>query len=433
MAFLFISVALGALTDGVDSTASSTAPFSLIPGLHITTTQFGFAASILYVGGIFGALSFGWIADKIGRRNTFVASLAMMSVFEFASAFVINYTSLVLLRFLVGFAVGADYANGATYFNEFSRKQTRGRNYFWWFGTFAIGTVVMGLLAIVMFPLGKTEWRYLFAVTAIPSAIGAIMRLKLPESPRYLVGKSRVDDAKRSLMQAHLDPNDVGTFAVAPTLKGKSQLQMMRPYIFGITIPMFLVAYFINVPLTSVGLLSPLYLGVLKIKPPTTVLFTLFAFNIPITLGAFFGSAFVDRFGRYTNLVISSVGGCVCIMAMAFLAHPSTVYVLLAFQAVGSILIWFGTPVVYSIATELYPVSIRGAGEGINITGTRLAGFFGPFIGTVLLTDFNLFTVFIFDAIMLLFMFLVVVFWSGKRIETKNEEIEDAVARIEGV
>lgn len=297
---------------------------------------------------------------------------------------------------------------------------------------FALGTCVMGILAIALFSLGTTEWRYLFAITAIPSAIGAVMRLGLPESPRYLAGKNRMEDARSALKRAYLDPAGADAYNQTPVLGTKRQLQLLRPYVLGITIPMFLVAYFINVPLTSVGLLSPLYLGVLKIKPPTTVLFTLFAFNIPITLGAFVGSAFVDRFGRRTNLIISSAGGFLCIMAMAFLAHPSTVYVLLAFQALGSILIWFGTPVVYNIATELYPVNIRGAGEGINVTGTRLAGFFGPFIGTVLLTDYNLFTVFIFDAIMLLLMLLIVVFWSGRKIETKNEEIEEAVKRIVG-
>ena len=414
--------------DLFDSVASASAPWSIIPGLHLTITDFSFAISILYVGGIFGALSFGWLSDVIGRRGTFILTLAIVAVGELILGFLVqNYSELIAARLMVGFGVGADFANGPTYLNEFADKARRGSYQFMWGVMSGLGGITIGILAYLMFPLGINEWRYLFLVGAIPCFIGIALRLALPDTPRFdAVRKNDIEKARRTMMSIGLDPAAVTTFK-QPELGVRSKFDMMKPYILRTTIPLFLIAMFINIPLTSIGLLSTLYFGTLHLKVPYTALFGLIAFNIPITLGAGIGSGLIDKIGRFKMLLISSGAGAVGVILMGLLAQPSTVYFLVLAEALSALLIWFGTPVIYHIANELYPTAIRGTGEGITVTGTRVAGLFGPFGSTLVLVASGhvLADLFYYNAIFLVLMFFITLLWLGRKIETTNRELED--------
>jgi putative MFS transporter len=144
-----------------------------------------------------GAMGFGRLADRIGRRGVLIATVSCDAVFGTLSIFAPDFTFLLFMRFLTGAAVGGtlpvDYAMMA----EFLPAKNRGRWLVLLEGFWAVGTLVVALAAWLLSLWNVAEaWRLIFAVTAVPAIIGFGLRFFVPESPLYLLRKGRGGEAK---------------------------------------------------------------------------------------------------------------------------------------------------------------------------------------------------------------------------------------------
>src|SRR5690606_27682768 len=138
------------------------------------------------------------ITDRIGRQKMLVADLVLFIIASVLQLFVTGPIALFALRFLLGVAIGADYAIGPALLSEFVPKRRRGRLLSSLNATWTVGFVAAyGVGFVLEGPLGDDAWRWLLASSAVPAFITLLLRLGTPESRRWVVSKGRVAEARK--------------------------------------------------------------------------------------------------------------------------------------------------------------------------------------------------------------------------------------------
>ncbi|HEY1931355.1 MAG TPA: MFS transporter [Acetobacteraceae bacterium] len=195
-----ILIALGEFLDGYD--LISIAGALLLHGqFHMTPSQTGLLGPSAFFGAAVGLLIAGAVADRIGRRIVFVHNFWLFVVLSLLAAFVANYTQLLIVRALLGVAIGADIATSMTLLGEISPRHSRGG----WTGAvpqiaWTIGALSSLGVAIILINLaGPVAWRWLFGLGAVPALVILIGRRTLPESPRWLLSRGRTAEAAAAM------------------------------------------------------------------------------------------------------------------------------------------------------------------------------------------------------------------------------------------
>ena len=175
----------------------------IAPALAVLTPQLGLSPLMLsligastLVGIFFGGLILGYVTDLIGRQTMYVLDLLTFVVASVLQFFVGEGWQLLVLRLVLGIAIGADYPIATALLTEFTPRRHRGLllsiNLFFWWAGFAVAYVV----GFFLVGLGEESWRWMLASSALPAALVLLMRLGTPESPRWLASKGRVDEAR---------------------------------------------------------------------------------------------------------------------------------------------------------------------------------------------------------------------------------------------
>jgi len=169
------------------------------PSLHLDNTEVGLASSAYLVGAVLGALLFGWLTDRLGRRKFFFITLAVYMSATAASGFSWDIWSFALFRFLTGAGIGGEYAAINSTIQEFIPARFRGWTDLSVNGSFWIGAALGAGSSVVLLDralLGPDlGWRACFLVGAALCVPIFLMRLWIPESPRWLMRHGRTEDA----------------------------------------------------------------------------------------------------------------------------------------------------------------------------------------------------------------------------------------------
>ena len=422
---LYIATAIGAFTDIFDTSVVGGASASIITSLKITTPEFGLLGSMTFVGGLVGAISFVFLSDKIGRKKSFSLTLLLFIIFEFLSGLAPNYYSLLVFRVIVGFAIGADYVPAITLLSEFVEPDKRGSSFDFFWIIANVGALVAYIIAFMLVPLGAIQWRVLFMLGVIPPIIGLAIRTKLPETPRWLAVHNKIHEAELVVDEIGLSRENLPKYEkyIEPEKK------LMKPYIFGVTIPLFLVML-LNIPASGLLELTPVLLNSLSIPKSNALLFTAGAWVTPVILGNIAAFKLIDILGRIKMIVIGAVGLGIALISMVIFSSPAyfNIPLMLASLAIGGFIQSFYIPVIYSLSTELYPTEIRGIGQGISVGGIRVAGIIGIFGGALLLTYYKVPGMLLTYAAICFGATLVTIFWMGKKTETNRKELEEITA-----
>jgi MFS family permease len=169
--------------------------------LALTASHIGWAGS-LYVGGaVLGALVFGRLADRLGRKRLFMLTLAVYMGATVATAFSTGFTSFAICRFLTGVGIGGEYAAINSAIDELIPARVRGRVNLAINGSFWIGAALGALISLVLLDvrvLGpQLGWRAGFLLGAVLAIAILLVRRHVPESPRWLIAHGRADEAER--------------------------------------------------------------------------------------------------------------------------------------------------------------------------------------------------------------------------------------------
>jgi MFS family permease len=171
--------------------------------LGLTTSQATAAGSFYLAGAVIGALFFGYLTDRYGRRKLFMVTLGIYLVFTVATALAWGFWSFMIFRVLAGMGIGGEYSAINSAIDELVPARVRGRvalaiNSSWWLGTMAAAGLTVVLLNVLEPAIG---WRVGFCLGAI-LAIGILfVRNRVPESPRWLLTHGRADEAERVVEQ----------------------------------------------------------------------------------------------------------------------------------------------------------------------------------------------------------------------------------------
>src|ERR1700723_3807492 len=160
-------------------------------GLSLTDPQVTSAATFYLAGAVTGAILFGSLTDRLGRKKLFLVTLATYSLATVASAFSWNYLSFSIFRFLTGCGIGGEYSAINSAVDELIPGKVRGTVDLAVNGTFWVGAT-LGLVASLLLLHGHgvspaTGWRYAFGVGGSLGAAVLVLRLYVPESPRWLM------------------------------------------------------------------------------------------------------------------------------------------------------------------------------------------------------------------------------------------------------
>lgn len=199
---LVMALGITWLLDGLEVTLAGSVAAALkhSPALHMSNTDVGLAGGMYIAGAVLGALFFGWLTDRIGRRRMFFITLAVYIAATAATAFAWNLWSFLLFRFLTGAGIGGEYSAINSTIQEFTPARFRGWVDLGINGTFWIGAALGAVGSVVLLDPdvvgGDMGWRLCFGIGAALGLVILLMRLWLPESPRWLMIHNRPDEAK---------------------------------------------------------------------------------------------------------------------------------------------------------------------------------------------------------------------------------------------
>lgn len=349
---------------------------SIAATFGLTVPQALQTGTLFFLGMLIGAVAFGRLADKVGRRQVLIVTVACDALFGTLSIFAPDFTSLLVLRFLTGMAVGGtlpvDYAMMA----EFLPAKSRGRWLVALEGFWAIGTLIVALAAWAASVAGVTDpWRYIFAVTALPALLGLTLRFFVPESPLYLLRTGRTGEAKmivNRMLALHqkaplrFDDEIVATPQVAEGIFSE-ELRRRSALILAIW-------FLVSVSYYGVFTWMPAKLagdGFGFVRGYGFLVFVALA-QVPGYALAAYG---VEAWGRRPTLIgfcLLSALGC-----LLFVVSPSDMLVgasllVMSFALLGT---WGA---LYAYTPELYPTASRATGMGSAGAMARLGGLLAP-------------------------------------------------------
>ena len=168
--------------------------------LHLSNSDIGLAGSAYLAGAVFGALFFGWLTDRLGRKRLFFITLAVYMTATAATALSWNLWSFVLFRFLTGAGIGGEYTAINSTIQELVPARVRGWTDLVINGSFWVGAAIGAAGSIVLLdpellPI-DVGWRVAFLLGAGLSVIIFFIRMWIPESPRWLITHGRAEEAK---------------------------------------------------------------------------------------------------------------------------------------------------------------------------------------------------------------------------------------------
>lgn len=221
---VLVMLALGItwLLDGLEVTlAGSVAGILKDPAsLNLTNTEIGLASSAYIAGAVAGALGFGWLADRIGRRKLFFITLAVYISATGATAFADSFWTFALCRALTGAGIGGEYSAINSTIQEFMPPHHRG-----WIdlainGTFWVGAAIGAIGSVWLLDPAlfdpDTGWRLCFLIGAALALAILLMRAWIPESPRWLISHGHPDRARRIVESIEQTYRQAGIHLPAP-------------------------------------------------------------------------------------------------------------------------------------------------------------------------------------------------------------------------
>ena len=404
-----VVVALGItwVLDGLEVTLAGAVAGALreSPQLHLSNAEVGLASSAYLAGAVLGSLVFGWLTDRLGRKRLFSITLSVYLVATAATAFSWDFWSFALFRFVTGAGIGGEYTAIASTIQEFVPARYRGHtdlviNGSFWLGAAlgAAGSIVLLDPALLPPDIG---WRAAFFIGAAFGLVILIMRMWIPESPRWLMTHGHAERAEEILEAIedghrrrghHLPDEELPTF----TLKARKLTPLgevwhaivhthRRRTLVGLSL-MVSQAFFYNAIFFTYALVLTEFYGIRSDRVGWYLLpFAAGNFLGPILIGRLF-----DTWGRRPMITLTYA------LSGALLAVTGYLFAIDMLSATGQTIAWSviffiasaAASSAYLTVSETFPLEIRALAiaffyaVGTGIGGVIAPGIFGMLIET---------------------------------------------------
>lgn len=392
---------VGTLMDSFDGLVVAVALTAILATFGAPLSVAGPLIAAGYVGQVVGAVGFGMLSERYGRKWAYIVASLIFGGLSFFAAFSWSVESLMVIRLLQGVGLGAEVPVAAAMFNEFVRAGARGRIVTFYESLFVWGILLASLvggLFLAVFP-PEIAWRGLFVLGALPLVTAVWAWFRLPESPRYLVDRGHldaaaqvVDEMERSLggqaVDAVVDRTSVVRAAGAGTRFGEllSRDYRGRTALLWST---WLTTYFALWGFTT--FMPTLLVKIGGLKPAVASLLT-GAITVGDLAVLFVAALTLDRIGRrfwfiagYSLALLGAVLGVVSIGVFGARGWP----MLFVSGAVLLIGVNINAPLVYMYSAELYPTRMRAWATMVGSSIRSLAAVVSPIVLGLLVASSN--------------------------------------------
>ena len=377
-------------------------------GIDINSGQIGIAASVYIVGACLGALFFGQLTDRFGRKKLFMITLAVYLVATVATAFAFTPWYFYLARFFTGAGIGGEYAAINSAIDELIPARVRGRvdltiNGSYWVGSAAGALGAVLLLDTNIFPQ-DLGWRLAFAIGAILGLVVLLVRRHVPESPRWLFIHGREEEAEQiindieEMVRSETDEEELEEPSDSLTVRQRTSIPFREiakvaftkyPRRAFLGLALFIGQAFIYNGVTfNLGTLLSTFYGVASgVVPIFIAIWALSNFFGPLTLGRLF-----DTIGRKPMISGTYIGSAAVavVLGLTLASGSRNEWVFLAILAACFFLASSGASAAYLTVSEIFPMETRAlAISFFYAVGTAVGGISGPLLFGQLINSDN--------------------------------------------
>lgn len=348
----------------------------------LTPLQAGALGSYALFGMMFGALIFGTLADRIGRKKGIAICFVLFSAATVLNGFASTPTEFGIFRFLAGLGCGGLMPNVVALMNEYAPKRLRSTLVAIMFSGYSLGGMFSAGLGIYMLP--RFGWEAMFFAAAVPLLLLPLILWKLPESVGFLVRQGRTDEARALLQKIQpkqtFTPDDVLELTES---KGKSAsvIELFRDGRLLGTLSIWVAFFCCLLMVYALGSWLPKLMANAGYSLGSSLSFLL-ALNFGGMFGAILGGWLGDRFNLAKVVVVFFAVSVVSISLLGFKTPMPVLYSLITIAGATVI----GTQILlYACAAQFYGLSIRSTGLGWASGIGRNGAIVGPLLGGALL------------------------------------------------
>ncbi len=431
-----VVAALGGLLFGFDTAVISGTTAALTQTYQLTPSLLGVTVASALGGTIVGAMLAGIPGERYGRRDSLRVMAVLYLVSALGCALAWNWYSLVAFRFIGGLGIGGSSVLGPMYIAEIAPAKSRGRlvGFFQFNVVFGILLAYFSNYLIGLASFGASEWRWELGIAALPAAFFFLMLFMIPRSPRWLVKKSRVDEA-RDVLKAIGEENyeaelkDIVDSIHFERLQAEETLFSRKyalPIFLAVSIGMFnqlsginAILYYLNDIFAHAGFskvsgnLQAVAVGA------TNLIFTMVAMSV------------IDKLGRKKLLLVGAVGTAACLagVSVIFFTHRNEQFLVWLLIGYIAFFAFSQGAVIWVYLSEVFPNTVRAKGQSLGSFSHWLMNGIISLTFPLLAASSGAYP-FVFFSVMMVVQFFVVLFvypeTKGLTLEEMQKEMERA-------
>lgn len=376
--------ALVIIFDGYDLVIYGVVLPKLMAEWGLSPMQAGALGSYALFGMMFGAMIFGPLSDKIGRKKVIAICVTLFSLFTFINGFASNVTEFGICRFIAGLGIGGVMPNVVALMTEYSPKKIRSLLVTIMFSGYSVGGMMSAGLGIWLIP--TYGWSSVFFVAITPLILLPLILYFLPESPAFLLRSKRNEGMSKIL--SRIEPTYVTEKEAQynySTGNASSQAPLLALFKDGrvVTTLMFWVSFFMCLLMVyALGSWLPKLMNKAGYALGSSLMF-LMVLNIGAIFGAVGGGWLADKFHPRRVLTIFFIVAACSISLLGFKTNTLVLNLLVAIAGATTI----GTQILlYAYVAQYYPLRIRSTGIGWASGVGRSGAILGPILGGALLS-----------------------------------------------
>ncbi|HBY7915423.1 MFS transporter [Acinetobacter baumannii] len=349
---------------------------SITADLQLSTTWQGLIGAASLIGIFFGSPIGGYLADRFGRKPMFTFDLFIFLVCSIGQFFTSDPYTLFIIRLFMGIAIGIEYAVGWPMLAEFAPARIRGKLLALTETSWFVGYLASYTISFIMIEQHIGNWNIILGLSAIPSLIVLVLRLGMPESPRWLMSKGRKaeatkiaqeylseEDQQDVLNQRHENIGKTSGFSdlfKAKNIKGTILLSM---YFFGMAVPYYALGTFIPMVLEKLGMHNGIAGGLFL--------------NTFAVFGTIAAVILIERISRRNVALMPFVLSTIALVVVA-LSEDSPTLIIIGFL-VYAFVSAAAAAVLSVIPGEVLRPEVSGLGTGFATAFSRVGAAIGVF------------------------------------------------------
>ena len=383
-------------------------------------------------GTVIGAFFGGIPTNRWGRKKTLLTIGVLYALSAIGSALSNDPYVFAFFRFMGGLGVGASTIAAPAYISEIAPAKDRGRLVSLYQFNIVLGILVAFFSNYLLSGIGDNDWRWMLGVQAIPAIFYTLFVITIPESPRWLISQSRVEEAKKvmKIISPDQDSELLATQMEEDYADAPKENIFMKKYRFPLMLA-FLVAFFNQMSGINAFLYyAPRIFGEAGLGEKTALLSSI-GIGIVNMVFTLVGVNLIDKVGRKKLMFIGSIGYIISLglVSMAFYFHwtglaiPIFLFLFIASHAIGQ-----GT-IIWVFISEIFPNHLRASGQSFGSSTHWVLAAIIPSLIPTLFSTIGPGTVFLVFTIAMVFQLLFVIFMMPETKGTTLEKLSKSLSK----